>query len=63
MATVTIRRLDDQVMAQLKRRARLQGRSLEAELREILMAAAAQDMTPADKWALFERLADGRAAA
>lgn len=63
MATVTIRRLDDEVLDALKRQARIQGRSLEAELREILMAAAARQMTPADKWALFERIADGRAAA
>lgn len=63
MATVTIRRLDGEVLEALKRRARIQGRSLEAELREILMAAAAREMSPADKWGLFERIARGREAA
>lgn len=63
MATVTIRRLDDEVLDALKRQARIQGRSLEAELREILMTAATREMTPADKWDLFERIAEGREAA
>ncbi|ANK82715.1 MAG: hypothetical protein TEF_19370 [Rhizobiales bacterium NRL2] len=57
MATVTIRKLDEAVIVRLKRRARIQGRSLEAELREILTAMAAREMTPEEKWALFERLA------
>lgn len=57
MATVTIRKLDETVLARLKRRARIQGRSLEAELREILTAMAAREMTPEEKWALFERIA------
>ncbi|WP_417519828.1 FitA-like ribbon-helix-helix domain-containing protein [Minwuia sp.] len=57
MATVTVRKLDDQVLDRLKRRARQQGRSLEAELREIMMAAVARDMTPDEKWQLLERVA------
>lgn len=57
MATVTIRKLDETVLARLKRRARIQGRSLEAELRDILTAMAAREMTPEEKWALFERIA------
>jgi plasmid stability protein len=36
MARVTIRNLDDDAMKRLKTRAKIKGRSLEAELREIL---------------------------
>lgn len=45
MAQVLIRQLDDAVVESLKRRARGNGRSLEAELRAILSEAAA------DPWA------------
>ena len=40
MATLTIRRLDDQVYARLRDRARSNRRSLEAEAREILTERA-----------------------
>lgn len=40
MATVTVRNLDDAVVAALKSRAKANNRSLEAEIREILAAAA-----------------------
>ena len=40
MAQVLIRQLDDDVVDALKRRAKASGRSLEAELREILREAA-----------------------
>ncbi|MFL6859084.1 MAG: FitA-like ribbon-helix-helix domain-containing protein [Allosphingosinicella sp.] len=50
MATLTIRRLDDEVYEALKDRARANGRSLEAEAREILVAKA----SPRD--ALVDRL-------
>ncbi|MGZ8285599.1 MAG: FitA-like ribbon-helix-helix domain-containing protein [Allosphingosinicella sp.] len=40
MATLTIRRLDDQVYEALRERARSNGRSLEAEVREILAEEA-----------------------
>ena len=40
MANVTIRNLDDEVVARLKDRAKANRRSLEAELREILTRAA-----------------------
>jgi len=40
MATLTIRRLDDQVYARLRERARSNRRSLEAEAREILTERA-----------------------
>ena len=37
MATLTIRRLDDEVYEKLRERARSNGRSLEAEVRDILV--------------------------
>ncbi len=40
MATLTIRRLDDAVYESLRERARENGRSLEAEAREILTSKA-----------------------
>lgn len=40
MATLTIRNLDDEVVNILKERARTHGRSLEAELRELLSVSA-----------------------
>lgn len=56
MAQVIIRNLDEEIVRRLKERARRQGHSLEGELREILAAAARQDMT-----ALRERAAAIRA--
>ena len=40
MATLTIRRLDDEVYQRLRERARSNGRSLEAEVRHILAEEA-----------------------
>ena len=40
MAQVIVRNFDDRVVASLKRKAALHGRSLEHELRQILSAAA-----------------------
>lgn len=40
MAQVIIRNLDERVAGALKRRAKLHGKSLEQELREVLVAAA-----------------------
>ncbi len=40
MAQVLVRQLDEEVVDALKRRAKANGRSLEAELREILREAA-----------------------
>ena len=54
MAQVLIRKLDDGVVAALKRRARLKGRSLEQELREILTAVAA--LTPAQRLTRADRI-------
>lgn len=56
MANLTIRKLDDAVVARLKDRAKAHNRSLEAELREIL-AAAARPLAPVDLRTLAERIA------
>ena len=44
MATLHVRRLDDAVVRRLKRRAVVNHRSLESEVRHILEQAAADDM-------------------
>ena len=43
MADIIVRRLDDAVKERLRQRAKRHGRSLEAEVREILEAATAPD--------------------
>ena len=54
MAQVIVRKLDDRVVAALKRKAERHGHSLEQELRDILTGAA----TPraAEKLALVDRI-------
>ena len=47
MAQVVVRGLEAEVVEGLKRRARLSGRSLEAELRLVLRQAASEDFTSA----------------
>ena len=54
MATVNVRRLDDEVVRKLKDRAASNGRSLEAELRAILEDIVAQDDYQAKKRAFLE---------
>ncbi len=54
MATLTIRGLDDQVKADLRLRAARNGRSMEAEVREILTHAVA----PVSRAGLGRRLRD-----
>ena len=44
MATVNVRQLDDRVVQRLKRRAAANQRSLESEVRHILIATAEDDM-------------------
>ena len=44
MAQVVVRHLEDETVRRLKERARRKGHSLEEELREILAAAARQEM-------------------
>ena len=56
MTDVRVRDLDDDVVAQLKDRARMHGRSLENELREVLT-----DLATRPKRELAERAAELRA--
>ena len=44
MAAITVRRLDDSMMKLLKARAKINDRSLEAEVRQILGACVENDM-------------------
>jgi plasmid stability protein len=44
MTTLTVRGLPDRIVEQLKARARTRRRSLEAELREVLIQAASQPL-------------------
>jgi antitoxin FitA len=46
MASITIRHLDDAIKQKLRVRAARHGRSMEAEAREILEAALAEELTP-----------------
>ena len=57
MGTVNARRLDDEVVGRLKRRADESNRSLESEARHILEQAAQDDM--AEKVRAFRALASG----
>ena len=54
MATVNVRRLDDEVVRKLKQRAAANNRSLEAELRHILEGIVAEDDYQAKKLAFLE---------
>lgn len=54
MGSVTIRNLDDDIISRFKTKAELNGRSLEAELRDALARAA--PLTPAQKLALMDRV-------
>jgi plasmid stability protein len=60
MATLTVRNLDDETVKRLRIRAAERGRSAEAEHREILRAALA-DETAAHRHEIAERLAAFRA--
>ena len=44
MGTLTIRKLDDEIIGRLKERARTRGRSLESELRELLAQSSRQPL-------------------
>jgi antitoxin FitA len=52
MAQIIVRNLDDVVVARLKNRARTNGRSLEAEVRQILEQSARVDMAQACQMAI-----------
>ena len=54
MAQVIVRNLDDEVVASLKLKAKLKGRSLEQELRDILKRAA--ELTKEEKLALIDSI-------
>ena len=56
MATLTVRNLEDEIVAALKERAKRKDRSLEAEVRELLRAAATGD-SPASLRELADRIA------
>ncbi len=62
MAQVLVRNLDKGVVDRLKRRARQRGRSLQAELHDILERAARTDMAEARRAAerIRRKLADRR---
>ena len=57
MGQLLVRNVDDEIIARLKARAAAHGRSMEAELREVLRAALEASPAP-DPWVEFERLAD-----
>jgi plasmid stability protein len=54
MGQVLVRNLDDRVIASLKTKAEIKGRSLEQELREVLTSAA--PLTPDEKVALYRKI-------
>lgn len=56
MAQIIVRQLEDEVKARLQRRADRHGRSMEAEVRDILRAAAKNDGRPSGR--LGSRIAD-----
>lgn len=57
MGEILVRNLDDKVIERLERRAALNGRSLEQELRELLTAAAPEaPLSPAEKLEISRRL-------
>ena len=57
MANLTIRNLDDAVVEKLKARAKLNNRSLEAELRHLATEAVDKPERPRDLRALADRIA------
>ncbi len=56
MANLTIRNLDDEVVKRLKKKAKDNGRSLEAELR-VLLSETANRLTGKEARALADRIA------
>ena len=56
MANLTIRNVDDEVVERLKKKAKDNGRSLEAELRELLKQAAKRK-SPEELLAIADRIA------
>ena len=62
VSTLTIRRLPEETKSRLRERAARAGRSMEAEVRDILIAAVADGVPeePADLQALVDELYAGR---
>lgn len=58
MATLNVRRLDEDVVAKLKRRAAVNNRSLESEARHILERATEYDVDSAERQRAFRDLSD-----
>ena len=58
MATLNVRKLDDDVVMRLKRRAARNNRSLEGEVREILGEAAVEEVDMEEKRRKFIELSD-----
>ena len=58
MAQIIVRNLDQQVVKALKERAQQNGRSLEAEVRQILERASAQ-MTWDEAWSAIDAFREG----
>lgn len=56
MAQVVVRQIEDDVKERLQRRAKRHGRSVEAEIREILRSAVVEGRTPATR--LGSRMAE-----
>jgi plasmid stability protein len=57
LGQLLVRNVDEEVIARLKTRAAANGRSMEAELRELIRAGLSATHQ-ADRWAEFGRLAD-----
>lgn len=57
MATLTVRNLDDAVVARLKERAKAHNRSLEAEVREILARISESRINKEALWAFADHIA------
>ena len=58
MATLNVRKLDEEVVAKLKRRAARNNRSLEGEVREILGEAAVEEVDMEERRKKFIELSD-----
>jgi plasmid stability protein len=56
MATLTVRNVDDEVLENLKRQAKRNGRSVEAEVRQILKQHVRPKLTPAEFQALAREI-------
>ena len=58
MASVTVRKLDEEVVSRLKRRAARNNRSLEGEVRDILEKATGDEVDMEEKRRMFIEMSD-----